>query len=138
MKKRNIFSNFLILFVFIFAACSEDDDLNPMFYGEYEGYYYKSTSAERALPVPLTLQFEKRNYTGLSEDSLSQSIFMGQFAIEKNQVRLTNGYNAVADSDWERILSGSYTFEIIDHTIHMSRDIDGGMEGFRLTKKGGL
>ena len=138
MNRSTLFNITILASLFLLASCSEDDDLSPLLFGEYEGFYYLSSPEARALPIPLTLQFEKRNYTGLSQDSTSQSLFIGQFSVEGNKVTLQNGYNAVANSDWNRILSGTYTYEIIDETIHMSREYQEGIEGFRLTKKGGL
>ena len=107
-----------------------------MIAGAYEGYYYHSTPTTRTLPVTLSLSFDRRNYSGISEDTLQQSVFMGQFSVEGNEVTLTNGYNAIAESRWSHILSGTYRYEIIDETIHMSRDLEsGGIEGFRLERK---
>lgn len=120
----------------LLLACSDDEDFSPLLGGTYEGYYYKSTPESRHLPIPLSLDFDKRNYTGICEDSLNHSVFMGQFSVEANIVTLTNGYNAVADTQWQQIMQGTYRYEIIDSTIHMSRDLqNGGIEGFRLTKK---
>ena len=138
MIRSTLFNISILASLLLLSSCSEDDDLNPLLFGDYEGYYYHSSPEAKTLPVPLTLQFEKRNYTGLSQDSTSQSLFIGQFSVEGNKVSLMNGYNAIAESDWQRILSGTYTDEIIDQTIHMSREYDSGIEGFRLTKKGGL
>ena len=117
-------------------SCSEDEDYEPTFGGSYTGYYYISTPTTRQLPIALTVEFDLGNYTGHSEDSVYHSVFMGQFTVDGNQVSLTNGFNAVEKSQWKRIMTGTYRYELIDETINMSRDLqDGGIEGFRLTKE---
>lgn len=126
----------MLFFSVLLLSCSEDEDLVPLLGGAYEGYYYKSGSEAKTLPIPLSLEFDTYNYTGICEDSLNHSVFMGQFNVEDNHVTLSNGYNATEDSDWQQIMTGTYSYEIIDETIHMSRDLEsGGIEGFRLSRK---
>jgi len=137
MKK--FFSLVVLTASLFFLSCSKEILQSTNMDGSYQGVFEWTNTNPAAdfMPVKgdVTVTFDGLNYSSTGNSNYVPASSGGKYFIKKDVMTFTDTMMHTANFDWNMLLNGSYTYNIKDDNVTLTRIVGYNKYTYRLKKQ---
>lgn len=133
---KNFFSLLILLFSFVSLSCDRDDSnyLTEFEEGQFEGEFIRSSPWGFYVPSDVSLTLRNGNFEGTSSRAKFPAICRGTYIVDGNEIHFQNECPWTAEFDWSLILSGTFTYQIVEGELYLFKgDHEGILDNYQLS-----
>ncbi|MFY0697980.1 MAG: hypothetical protein JXR11_09040 [Balneola sp.] len=133
---KNLISGLFLLLIIVSLSCDRDDSgyLTEFEEGEFEGEFIRSSPWGFYAPSEVSLTLRDGKFEGTSSRAKFPAICRGSYEIDRNEIIFQNECPWTAEFDWSLILSGTFTYEIVEGELYLFKgDHDGILDNYQLS-----